>query len=73
MKCPICQAWTIIKQSRESPDFGYIRRRECANLHRFTTAEVIIPDEILTDKKRERLKKHSKIRAAKRQEKKGKK
>lgn len=73
MKCPICNAWTLIKQSRESTDFGYIRRRECANLHRFTTAEVIIPDEILTEKKRERLQKYSKHRAAERQQKKVKK
>ena len=73
MKCPICQAWTIIKQSRESPDFGYLRRRECANLHRFTTAEVIIPDQMLTEKKMERLEKHRKLWVAKRQEKKGKK
>lgn len=73
MKCPICNAWTLIKQSRESTDFGYMRRRECANLHRFTTAEVIIPDEILTEKKRERLKKHNKIRLARLQEKKAKK
>ena len=42
-------------------------------MHRFTTAEVIIPDEILTEKKRERLQKYSKHRAAERQQKKAKK
>lgn len=55
MKCPVCDAWTTIKESRESPIFGYIRRRECGNEHRFTTQEKVIPDEIIKDLQRERL------------------
>lgn len=55
MKCPVCDAWTTIKESRESPIFGYIRRRECGNQHRFTTQEKVIPDEIIKDLQRERL------------------
>lgn len=55
MKCPVCDAWTTIKESRESPIFGYIRRRECGNQHRFTTQEKVIPNEIIKDLQRERL------------------
>ena len=42
MKCPECGAWSIIKETRTSPTFGYIRRRECGNKHRFTTQELIV-------------------------------
>lgn len=34
--CPKCNAWTRVLRTR-----GVIRRRECANLHRFTTREVL--------------------------------
>jgi transcriptional regulator NrdR family protein len=38
MKCPTCNAWTNVRESR--PINGKVkRRRECANLHRFTTYE----------------------------------
>lgn len=38
MKCPTCNAWTNVLESR--PLKGSIkRRRECANMHRFTTYE----------------------------------
>jgi transcriptional regulator NrdR family protein len=49
MKCPTCGAWTTIKRNRESAEFGYIRRRECGNEHRFTTQELVIPDETMQD------------------------
>lgn len=45
MKCPQCGAWTLVKSTRESDNFGHIRRRECANYHRFTTQELILPQE----------------------------
>lgn len=35
MKCPMCNAWTIVKRTS-----GTLRRRECANSHRFSTEEV---------------------------------
>lgn len=38
MKCPTCNAWTNVLESRPIKD-GVKRRRECANLHRFTTYE----------------------------------
>ena len=53
MKCPECGAWTLIKETKESPTFGYRRRRECANEHRFTTKEVVIPDEEIKEYQRE--------------------
>ena len=37
MKCPKCNAWTLVKDTR-----GTRRRRECANGHRFSTTEVVV-------------------------------
>lgn len=36
MKCPKCGAWSRVLDTR-----GAQRRRECANLHRFSTVEVL--------------------------------
>ena len=47
MKCPICGVWTVVHEARESKVFGYRRRRECANGHKFSTQEVVIPQEAL--------------------------
>jgi len=55
MKCPVCGAWSTVKESRESKQFGFRRRRECANEHKFTTQEVVIPDEIIEEQRRENL------------------
>lgn len=38
MKCPICNADSRVVETRDS---GTRRRRECFNLHRFTTIEVV--------------------------------
>ncbi len=53
MKCPECGAWTLIKETKESPTFGYRRRRECANYHKFTTQEILVPQEVIKEKQRE--------------------
>jgi transcriptional regulator NrdR family protein len=45
MKCPICGTWTTVKSTRESKEFGHMRRRECGNEHKFSTTEVLIPQE----------------------------
>ena len=42
MKCPECDKWTLVKETRRAEGYTY-RRYECANLHRFTTNEVIVP------------------------------
>jgi transcriptional regulator NrdR family protein len=55
MKCPVCGAWSTVKESRESKQFGFRRRRECANEHKFTTQEVVIPDEVIEEQRRENL------------------
>ena len=55
MKCPICGAWTLVKQTTKSPTFGYTRRRECANEHRFTTKEVVVPQEAIDEERRNHL------------------
>ena len=47
MKCPICEAKTLVVETRESPTFGLKRRRRCENKHYFTTQEVVIPREAL--------------------------
>lgn len=46
MKCPECGAWSNVIETRKTLLFGYVRRRECANEHKFTTQEVVIPDEV---------------------------
>lgn len=56
MKCPVCGAWSLVKSTRESPTFGHIRRRECANEHRYTTKEIVIPQEEITRDQQNRLK-----------------
>ena len=53
MKCPVCNAWSTVKGTRDSPIFGHTRRRECANEHRFTTREVVIPEETIKEYQRE--------------------
>jgi transcriptional regulator NrdR family protein len=55
MKCPTCGAWTLIKETRQSPTFGQTRRRECANEHRFTTQELVIPQEAIDYERRTHL------------------
>lgn len=41
MKCPICNAWSDVKETRQKKDHKY-RRYECGNLHRFTTREFVV-------------------------------
>ena len=41
MKCPICGTWTLVKETRKTPDNEKKRRYECANEHRFTTLEKV--------------------------------
>ena len=55
MKCPECGAWSLVKETRQSPTFGQTRRRECANEHRFTTQELVIPQEAIDFERRTHL------------------
>ncbi len=41
MKCPVCQTWTMVKETRTRPGNTKLRRYECANLHRFVTLEKV--------------------------------
>jgi transposase-like protein len=43
MKCPICGAYTEVIDSRMRSDGTRRRRYLCANMHRFTTLERILP------------------------------
>lgn len=52
MKCPTCGTWSSVRTTRDSPTFGHTRRRECGNEHKFTTQEVIIPQEELDKERR---------------------
>jgi transcriptional regulator NrdR family protein len=52
MKCPVCGAWSLVKETRQSPTFGYTRRRECGNEHRFTTKEVVVAQEEIDEERR---------------------
>lgn len=65
MKCPTCGAWTTIKESRESNIFGYTRRRECGNQHRFTTQERILPEDAIKQYQRLQILKVAKKKAKK--------
>ena len=53
MNCPQCGAWSIVKETKKSPTFGYKRRRECANEHRFTTQEVVVAQEALYEERQQ--------------------
>jgi transcriptional regulator NrdR family protein len=45
MKCPLCGAWAIKKETRPNQTENTMRRRyECGNLHRFSTVERVVPD-----------------------------
>jgi len=46
MKCPTCNAWTNVLESHPIK-WGVKRRRECANMHRFTTYEMELNHEEL--------------------------
>lgn len=40
MKCPLCNAWVELLETRKRSGTGMTYRRyECANLHRFTTED----------------------------------
>ena len=69
MKCPQCGAWSLVKQTKNSPTFGYTRRRECANEHRFSTQEVIIPQEEIDQERRFHLENNLKLLENKRADK----
>jgi transcriptional regulator NrdR family protein len=57
MKCPTCGTWTLVKETR-----GIRRRRECANEHRFTTEEIVIPEETIKERQAENFKAHNRKR-----------
>jgi transposase-like protein len=44
MKCPVCGAYTEVIDSRMRSDGTRRRRYLCANMHRFTTLELILPE-----------------------------
>jgi transcriptional regulator NrdR family protein len=54
MNCPECGAWTTISETRLTV-MRYRRRRECGNGHKFTTEEVVVSQEQLTEELNERL------------------
>jgi hypothetical protein len=39
MKCPLCNAHTDVKHTKDG-----LRTRECFNLHRFRTQEVVVSE-----------------------------
>jgi hypothetical protein len=44
MKCPVCGTFTEVIDSRMRSDGTRRRRYLCANMHRFTTLELILPE-----------------------------
>ena len=55
MRCPTCDRYTKVLETRANPD-GVRRRYECANLHRFTTQESITPPALTPAQLRQQLK-----------------
>lgn len=43
MKCPICGAWTEVRDTRAGAHHSVRRRRQCGNGHTFPTMEVLTP------------------------------
>jgi len=53
MRCPQCKTYTEVLETRTRSD-GVVRRRYlCANMHRFTTLEVVVEDCKVKEKKHE--------------------
>lgn len=52
MKCPTCGTWTLVKETRKTPWNEKKRRYECANEHRFSTLETIIPEKEVRPKRK---------------------
>ena len=44
MKCPVCTTYVEVLETRARADGVTRRRYLCANMHRFTTLEVIVED-----------------------------
>ena len=63
MNCPECGAWSTVMSTRESPTFGHMRRRECANHHMFSTQELVVPKEALAEERASNLAKAQKAAA----------
>jgi len=42
VKCPLCNAWTELLETRKRASGLTYRRYECANLHRFTTEDGVV-------------------------------
>lgn len=57
MRCPICDGKTLVTETRESPTFGFKRRRRCENGHYFSTQETVIPREALIEERRSHINK----------------
>lgn len=45
MKCPFCKAWATVLETRTRSDGVMRRRYVCANIHRFTTHEIVVRDQ----------------------------
>jgi transcriptional regulator NrdR family protein len=42
MNCPHCSAWTSVERT-VNKGMSVLRRRVCANAHKFTTKEIAVP------------------------------
>lgn len=55
MKCPVCNTWVVVKETRSRPNNITYRRYECANEHRFVTHEQVVRLTKPKEKKHEQL------------------
>ena len=51
MRCPQCNTYTEVLETRTRLDNVVRRRYLCANMHRFTTLEVALEDRKVKEKK----------------------
>jgi hypothetical protein len=52
VKCPVCDQWTSVLETRARGDKTTYRRYRCANEHRFTTKEKVERIILVTQKKK---------------------
>lgn len=52
MKCPQCNTYTEVLETRFRADGVKRRRYLCANMHRFTTLEVVVEDKQKQEKQK---------------------
>lgn len=54
VKCPVCEKWVSVLETRQRPNNEVYRRYECANEHRFSTKERVERVIIMVQRKKKK-------------------